>query len=248
MNRTRTDGIVIHHTVTANNISPENLRAIFKSRFGVSYIGYNFVILADGSRYSDIGADGFGIHSNTGAFQNYNSVGIALAGNFENEQPTAKALVTLSNTIKEMLKKYNLKESNVVGHRDTAATACPGKNLYSLKPWIKGETMPLLNVEQQKEVYRTYLDREPDQSELIQAGRDELQMLRDCKTEIVANYKTWKARVKKLEDEQVKLQDQVKELSVKVNELEKQVAECSGSSEKEVVENWLVKLWNRLFK
>jgi N-acetylmuramoyl-L-alanine amidase CwlA len=140
MKRPSTIGIVVHHTVTANNITQTNLRNIFKSRFGVNYIGYNYVILADGTRYTDIGPDGWGIHSNTGTYQNHNSVGISLAGNFETQNPTKAQLATLSKTIQELMKRYNLPKSKVVGHRDTHATACPGKNLYKLKPWI-GEDM-----------------------------------------------------------------------------------------------------------
>jgi len=135
-NRKSTIGIVVHHTVTPQNYSPDSLRAIFKARFGVNYIGYNFYINGDGKVYSDIGADGFGIHNNVGRLQNYNSVGIALAGNFEHQKPTQAQLNSLSNLIKDLMAKYNISKSNIVGHKDMKATACPGKNLYALKPWI----------------------------------------------------------------------------------------------------------------
>ena len=135
MKRPSTIGVVVHHTVTANNISQTALRNIFRSSFGVNYIGYNYVITADGKWYTDIGHAAWGIHSNTGAYQNNNSVGIALAGNFEKQNPTKAQLETLSSIIKQMMRTYNVPQSRVVGHRDTAATACPGKNLYKLKPW-----------------------------------------------------------------------------------------------------------------
>jgi len=130
-------GIVVHHTVTDKNISPEDLRAIFKSRFGVDYIGYNYYIRGNGEVHSDIGPEGIGIHNNIGNLNNTNSVGISLAGNFEEEEPTNEQLNALSNLIKELQSKYNIPDSNIVGHRDMKSTACPGQNLYKYKPWKK---------------------------------------------------------------------------------------------------------------
>lgn len=128
-------GIVIHHSVTDKNITPEALRAIFKSRFGVDYIGYNFFIRGNGEVHSDLGAEKVGIHNNIGRLNNYNSVGISLAGNFEGEEPTKEQLASLSNLIKDLQKNYNIPDENIVGHKDMKSTACPGKNLYKYKPW-----------------------------------------------------------------------------------------------------------------
>lgn len=136
MARKRTDGIVVHHTVTGQNISPEDLRAIFRGKYGVNYIGYNFWITGNGAVRSDIGSDGYGIHNNVGRLQNYNSVGIALAGNFEERRPTQAQLNSLSSLIKDLVAKYKINVNNIVGHRELKATACPGRYLFQLKPWI----------------------------------------------------------------------------------------------------------------
>lgn len=129
--------IVIHHTVTDQNITPEALRAIFKSRFGVDYIGYNFYIRGNGEVHSDLGPEKVGIHNNVGKFNNTNSVGISIAGNFEEQEPTQEQLNSLSNLILELQKNYQIPDENIVGHRDMKSTACPGKNLYKYKPWKK---------------------------------------------------------------------------------------------------------------
>jgi len=130
--------IILHHTVTDKNISPEALRAIFKARFGVDYIGYNFYIRGDGSVHSDIGAEGVGIHNNVGKYNNSNSVGIALAGNFEEIEPTKEQLNTLSKLIKKLQADYYIPDDKIFGHKDLKSTACPGKNLYKYKPWKEG--------------------------------------------------------------------------------------------------------------
>lgn len=127
--------IVIHHTVTDQNITPEALRAIFKSRFNVDYIGYNFYIRGNGEVHSDLGAEKVGIHNNVGKFNNTNSVGISLAGNFEEQEPTREQLNSLSDLIFELQRNYHIPDENIVGHRDMKSTACPGKNLYKYKPW-----------------------------------------------------------------------------------------------------------------
>lgn len=134
-NRLSTLACTIHHTVTPRDSSTmTGLRAIFKERFNVDYVGYNIVIFGDGRAESDIGDDGFGIHNNIGAYTNANSIGIALTGNFEAEMPTTAQLAKLASELDRVKAKYKFGNDRLFGHRDFKSTSCPGKNLY---PWLQ---------------------------------------------------------------------------------------------------------------
>ena len=126
-------GIVVHHTA-GNESSPETLRAVFKARFGVDYIGYHYAIFPDGSVAKDISDETIGIHNNGGRLNNTNSVGISLVGNFEEGEPTQAQLDKLVDIARKIILKYTVSRENIVGHRDMKATACPGRNLYSKLP------------------------------------------------------------------------------------------------------------------
>jgi uncharacterized coiled-coil protein SlyX len=140
-NRKTTEAILIHHTA-GNESSMNVLRNVFKSRFGVNYVGYNRVIFPDGSVHSDIGDNGFGVHNATGKYQNYNSVGISLVGNFSNRLPGDKQLNALRSEIDRLREKYNLGRERVFGHRDLKSTACPGAKLYAwVEKYKRGEAM-----------------------------------------------------------------------------------------------------------
>lgn len=57
-------------------------------------------------------------------------IDIALTGNFEHEKPTPFQLFTLEKKVNELVKKFDIPRSNILGHLETgSATLCPGKNL-----------------------------------------------------------------------------------------------------------------------
>ena len=137
--RTKTEAILLHHTA-GNEKSMEALRSIFKSRFGVNYVGYNLVIFPDGSVESDIGDDGVGVHNATGKYTNVNSLGVSLVGDFSSSLPGASQLEALVNVLDRLVSKYKLPKTQIFGHRDLKSTACPGEKLYAwLQDYKKGE-------------------------------------------------------------------------------------------------------------
>jgi hypothetical protein len=80
------------------------------------------------------------------------SVGISLMGNFQNDVPTKSQMITLIKLIDVLAKKYQIdplgeKEfhgqvnSNILGHKDLAATACPGENLYDKLNYVRQQAM-----------------------------------------------------------------------------------------------------------
>jgi len=144
--------IIIHHTATTKNLDDPK-RAIRDIYYwhsitkGWGDIGYNYIIDPYGNVYEGRfgGEMVVGAHAGKG---NVGSIGIAVLGNYqENDvlEPVAKALVKL---LKEKTQKYNIdptgnsifrgqQYNNIIGHRDIMTTACPGDRLYSLLPMIR---------------------------------------------------------------------------------------------------------------
>jgi NOL1/NOP2/fmu family ribosome biogenesis protein len=150
--------IIIHHTATNYKSSAsKQIRKIYKYH---SYtkkwgdIGYNYVIGEDGTifqgRYGNNGVIG-GHAYNSVEKINYNSgsIGIAVLGNYDNKKLPSAAQDSLEKlvgwlaanndiSIKSGIKFHGKSLSDsVVGHRNVASTACPGKNINSLMSSIR---------------------------------------------------------------------------------------------------------------
>lgn len=165
---------VIHHTAenldSEQNRSPKELmRAIYYYHTvtkGWGDIGYNFVIDRAGNVYE--GRAGYernqripvGAHV---AYRNIGTVGIALMGNFQEEEPTDAQLDVLALLIADLSQQigsdplgktrfWGKETPNILGHRDLAVrghgTACPGKNMESKLPLLRkrvGKILESLN-------------------------------------------------------------------------------------------------------
>lgn len=97
---------------------------------GWNDIAYSFVVFPSGRVYEGRGWGVVGGHT-----EGYNSRshGICFAGNFETQHPTVEALEAARALIHEGVQRgYVSRPFKLGGHRDTKATACPGKNLYPL--------------------------------------------------------------------------------------------------------------------
>ncbi len=66
---------------------------------------------------------------------NSKSLGVCLAGEFNNEDPGPAQLKTLESLLNNLLTKYKISKDKVLGHREVynSATECPGD---SLNEWI----------------------------------------------------------------------------------------------------------------
>ena len=137
--------IIVHHTATTKNLDnpKQAIRDIYYyhsvSR-GWGDIGYNYVIDPDGKVYEGrYGGEGvIGAHAG-GA--NNGSIGIAILGNFVESDVPSKAFDALGQLIAEKSKIHGItpkgksqfrgeNSQNVMGHKDVAATSCPGDYLY----------------------------------------------------------------------------------------------------------------------
>ncbi len=151
-------GGFVHHTVNANDYTaaevPGILRSIYayhvKSR-GWRDIGYNFLVDRFGrlweGRYGGVDRPVVGAHT-----ENYNDYGFGVSaiGNFETAKPTEAmiqaegalfawklSLHGVSAAATNVKIGANVFSSSIMGHRDTKATACPGKYLYARIPDIR---------------------------------------------------------------------------------------------------------------
>ncbi len=152
--------MIIHHTgeVIDESRNPmELMRAIYAyhtlSR-GWGDIGYNYVIDQKGNIYEGRSGGPLIVGAHT-AFHNVGSLGVALMGNFNKEEPTEAQLHVLTLLLADHAKRFRInpygrsdflekKTYNIMGHRHAAArghgTACPGKNIVNKLKWIRKET------------------------------------------------------------------------------------------------------------
>ncbi|HRU50223.1 MAG TPA: N-acetylmuramoyl-L-alanine amidase, partial [Candidatus Absconditabacterales bacterium] len=165
--------IIVHHTASDNTILKnkadvlEYLSGVYRYHTvtnGRGDIGYNFLIDPFGNIYEGR-AGGEGVVGAHAKRNNTPSIGISLIGNFENVKPTKEALESLIRLSAALAKKYNInpfsrtdyhKDSKevpyivsaenyvIAGHKDAGITACPGKYLYELLPFVRNGVKDLL--------------------------------------------------------------------------------------------------------
>lgn len=142
---------IVHHTATVSNL--ENPKQAIRDIYyyhavtrGWGDIGYNYIIDTNGNIYEGrFGGEGVvGAHA---GLANTGTIGISVLGNYEENAVPKKVQDAIAKLVAEKSKLHNINPTgkssfrgeilnNVIGHRDVAATVCPGKNLYALLPNI----------------------------------------------------------------------------------------------------------------
>ncbi len=137
--RRETERIVLHHTGGApgEDLDAEAIDAVHR-RLGWAGVGYHFLIRKSGAVEAGRPAFAVGAHAE-GA--NSDSVGIALGGNFCEEEPTAAQVESCAMLLAVCAASFGvaLDGEHIVGHRDLSATACPGDALYERLEEIIGK-------------------------------------------------------------------------------------------------------------
>jgi hypothetical protein len=104
---------------------------------GWDELGYHFVIgngSDSGNGLIEVGPrwrkQKWGAHAKTpdNRFNDF-GIGICLVGNFDIEHPTEQQLQSLAKLTAYLMRAYRIPARNVIGHRDTKPTECPGRNL-----------------------------------------------------------------------------------------------------------------------
>lgn len=124
--------IVIHHSAT-----PSGSAAVFDRMHrekGWDELGYHFVIgngTNSGNGLIEVGPrwpkQKWGAHAKTpdNKFNDF-GIGICLVGNFDVERPTPEQLRSLTRLVAYLERTYRISSNNVLGHKDTKSTDCPG--------------------------------------------------------------------------------------------------------------------------
>jgi hypothetical protein len=146
--------IAVHHTAMKvegdKRSGEERMRALYQyhaTNRGWGDIGYHYLVDEDGKIYEgkaggDYVIGGHAYCNNTG------TIGVALLGNFEIEQPTQKQLKALQWLLADLAEKYDIDPSKeitfhgkktmpIVGHRDLLSTDCPGYYVYGAMSQIR---------------------------------------------------------------------------------------------------------------
>ena len=128
--------IVIHHSATPAG-GAKAFDKMHKAK-GWDELGYHFVV-GNGTDTRDgqveVGPrwvkQKWGAHAKTPDNRfNKQGIGICLVGNFDNERPTKAQLASLSKLVAFLMKTYNVPADRVIGHGETKATDCPGRNVH----------------------------------------------------------------------------------------------------------------------
>lgn len=147
----------VHHTVNANDYSRAEVPALLRSIYayhtqsrGWSDIGYNYLVDRFGriweGRYGGIGRPVVGAHT-----LDYNDYAFAMSaiGNYDIKQPSRAMVEAYGVLFAWKLSLHGVDASStrqwvgsryfqaINGHRDAAATACPGRYLYAKIPEIR---------------------------------------------------------------------------------------------------------------
>lgn len=126
--------IIIHHSAGVDHptLDFQGIRKWHVEHNEWKDIGYHYVIEKINDRYEILVGrmlDEVGSHASG---HNSNSIGICCIGNYEIDYPDGEMVLLLRRLVNALCSVLGIKAENVIGHRDTKATACPGKHLYNL--------------------------------------------------------------------------------------------------------------------
>ena len=130
-------GIIVHHSYDPASGTAADIDVIHKAR-GFDGLGYHFVINnGRGGRDGRVEVGYRWQKQETGAhcrvrpddnnYWNEHTIGICLIGNFERSRPSEAQYASLSKLVRFLMDRYNLKHTDLLGHRSVKATKCPGQ-------------------------------------------------------------------------------------------------------------------------
>jgi hypothetical protein len=135
--------IVVHHTDTSSKLSVDDVRQIHLAR-GFSDIGYHFLLNEAGKFLVGRPVLLRGAHTvaekdpYTGLDLNFEGIGLALIGDFENQDPPEKMINEAAYNIKRLYHKYlepnkiPFDRHYILPHWAASYTVCPGKNTMGM--------------------------------------------------------------------------------------------------------------------
>jgi hypothetical protein len=127
--------IVVHHSATPSGSAAE-FDKMHRAK-GWDELGYHFVIgngTGSGNGEVEVGPrwpkQKWGAHAKTpdNRYNDY-GIGICLVGNFDIERPTPQQMQSLAKLTAFLMRQYHISPNNILRHKDTKPTDCPGTNL-----------------------------------------------------------------------------------------------------------------------
>lgn len=156
------NGAFIHHTVNANSYSADEVPAIIRSIYayhvtsrGWRDIGYNFLVDRFGriweGRYGGMARPVIGAHT---AGYNDDAFGVSAIGTHTSEPPSPSLINSVQQLVAWKFAVHGVDPElpadydgetwpTIAGHRDAAATECPGAMLYANLPSIRNAVIAL---------------------------------------------------------------------------------------------------------
>lgn len=127
--------LIIHQSATPRLETTFESIKRYHVGLGWGNIAYHYFIEADGKLRKGRNERTVGTHTKAGGMS-LKSLGVCLAGNFDNEAPTKEQLRMLGQVLKSLATKYKIPQENILGHLEVpgAVTQCPGQNLLR---WIE---------------------------------------------------------------------------------------------------------------
>lgn len=127
--------IVIHHTGETTTLDPGQLVSAFSQTLVSRGMGearvapYHFYLRKDGTIYQLLPTWVASGHTESELFA-FNSIAIALEGNFEVEYPSAQQVSALNSLVPYLMVRFGVSLERVLGHQEVPeATLCPGRYL-----------------------------------------------------------------------------------------------------------------------
>lgn len=117
------DTIILHHRAGNGDVLSIHIQHQKQGWWG---IGYHYYIRKDGTIWRGRPEEYVGSHAGSSNDYNQHSIGICFEGNFETEQMTDEQVEAGRELIDDIEKRYSIYQ--ILGHKDVASTACPGKN------------------------------------------------------------------------------------------------------------------------
>ncbi|MEA2003157.1 MAG: N-acetylmuramoyl-L-alanine amidase, partial [Actinomycetota bacterium] len=124
--------ITIHHAGTVTGaVGPAQFRGWQSYHLSIGWpdLAYHFIVGRDGNIYE---GRPYGAVGDTAT--SYDPAGhflIVVEGNFDNSIPNEDQIEMLSQMVAWASMQFDVPVSTIAGHRDHAATTCPGDNLYT---------------------------------------------------------------------------------------------------------------------
>lgn len=125
--------IVLHHTAIAHDGKPQFDRVLrsHNARWHDHGVAYHRLIEEDST--VKIGRGDWHVGYHAGVWEmNLTGIGISLAGDFTQHDPTRAQLQALTRTLLDVQIQWRIPMDRVFLHRELKATACPGQDLRQI--------------------------------------------------------------------------------------------------------------------